>query len=420
MSSDSDSSSRGGADHRSFGEITRDLVEDLYKRRQPLPSLDAIYFIQPTQENVHIFMSDMSGKHPLYKKAYIFFSSPVQKELVDQIKHNSRVLTRVGALSEMNLEYFAIDSQGFVTDHDKALEELFTESVEGSMKYNSCINTMASRIATVFASMRIAPIIHEWTYDAMCHDLLCMDGNKYVQEVPSKNGSATEKKEVLLEDHDPLWLELQHVHVADANLRLHEKMTNFISKNKAAQLHQARFGQQTRGGELSTKELQKTVQALPQYSDQIGKLSLHVEIADKLFEIIKQQNLKDVGQLEQDLVFGDAGTKELIDFFRTRRDISRENKLRLLMVYAAINPEKIQSDKGGKLMQLAGLSAEDMIAVKNMRCLCAHDTKKSSTGGFTMKFELQKAWYQKRTNRGRLNVDVIPVLSHPGGVDRET
>ncbi|KAM0853918.1 hypothetical protein ACQ4PT_050756 [Festuca glaucescens] len=229
MSSDSDSSSRGGADHRSFGEITRDLVEDLYKRRQPLPSLDAIYFIQPTQENVHIFMSDMSGKHPLYKKAYIFFSSPVQKELVDQIKHNSRVLTRVGALSEMNLEYFAIDSQGFVTDHDKALEELFTESVEGSMKYNSCINTMASRIATVFASMRIA---------------------------------------------------------------------------------------------------------------------------DKLFEIIKQQNLKDVGQLEQDLVFGDAGTKELIDFFRTRRDISRENKLRLLMVYAAINPEKIQSDKGGKLMQL--------------------------------------------------------------------
>jgi len=26
------------------------LVEDLYKRRQPLPSLDAIYFIQPTKE----------------------------------------------------------------------------------------------------------------------------------------------------------------------------------------------------------------------------------------------------------------------------------------------------------------------------------------------------------------------------------
>jgi hypothetical protein len=31
--------------------------------------------------------------------------------------------------------------------------------------------------------LQIAPIIHEWTYDAMCHDLLCMDGNKYVHEV---------------------------------------------------------------------------------------------------------------------------------------------------------------------------------------------------------------------------------------------
>lgn len=84
---------------------------------------------------------------------------------------------------------------------------------------------------------QIASIIHEWTYDAMCHDLLNMDGNKYVQEVPSKTGG-TEKKEVLLEDHDPIWLELRHAHIADASERLHEKMTSFLSKNKAAQIHQ--------------------------------------------------------------------------------------------------------------------------------------------------------------------------------------
>lgn len=33
------------------------------------------------------------------------------------------------------------------------------------------------------------------------------------------------------------------------------------------------------GGELSTKQLQKMVQALPQYSDQIDKLTLHVEVS---------------------------------------------------------------------------------------------------------------------------------------------
>lgn len=50
-------------------------------------------------------------------------------------------------------------------------------------------------------------------------------------------------------------------------------------------------------------------------------LSFHysflLQIAGKLNSTIKEQQLKDVGQLEQDLVFGDAGTKELINFFRT-------------------------------------------------------------------------------------------------------
>uniref|UniRef100_A0A0D3F4S4 SNARE-interacting protein KEULE n=1 Tax=Oryza barthii TaxID=65489 RepID=A0A0D3F4S4_9ORYZ len=455
MSMDSDTSSQGG-DHRSFRQITRDrllfemlrstrkhskstwkvlimdkltvkiiscsckmaditeegvsLVEDLYKRRQPLPSLDAIYFIQPTKENIGMFLNDMSGRNPLYK------NSPIQKELVTQIKKDSSVLPRIGALSEMNLEYFAIDSQGFTTDHERALEELFSENALDSHKYNACLNTMATRISTVFASMRefprvhyrvaktidasvtttlrdlvptklaaavwnclsklktsildypqtetcellivdrsvdqIAPIIHEWTYDAMCHDLLCMDGNKYVHEVPSKNGSSTEKKDVLLEDHDPIWVELRHAHIADASERLHDKMSNFVSKNKAAQLQQARTG-----GEISNRDLQKMVQALPQYSDQIEKLSLHVE------------------------------------------GVSRENKLRLLMIYAAINPEKFESDKGEKLMQLAGLSTDDMIAVSNMRCLCGPDTKKSSGGGFTLKFDVHKKKHGLRKER---------------------
>ena len=35
--------------------------------------------------------------------------------------------------------------------------------------------------------------------------------------------------------------------------------------------------------ELSTRDLQKMVQALPQYSEQIDKLSLHVEVSS--FEV---------------------------------------------------------------------------------------------------------------------------------------
>ena len=32
------------------------------------------------------------------------------------------------------------------------------------------------------------------------------------------------------------------------------------------------------GGEISTRDLQKIVQALPQYSEQVEKLTLHIEV----------------------------------------------------------------------------------------------------------------------------------------------
>ncbi|KAJ9147784.1 hypothetical protein P3X46_029905 [Hevea brasiliensis] len=444
-----------------MADITQEgisLVEDIYRRRQPFPSRDAIYFIQPTKENVVMFLSDMSGKSPLYKKAFVFFSSPISRELVAYIKKDTVVLSRIGALREMNLEYFAIDSQGFTTDNERALEELFGDE-EDSRKGDACLNVMATRIATVFASLRefpfvryraaksidvttmttfhdliptklaarvwdrlmhykqkiehfpqtetcellildrsadqIAPIIHEWTYDAMCHDLLNMEGNKYVHEVPGKTGGPPEKKEVLLDEHDPVWLELRHAHIAVASEQLHEKMTNFVSKNKAAQIQHS-----SRDGELTTRDLQKMVQALPQYSEQIEKLSLHVEIAGKINRIIRDLGLRDIGQLEQDLVFGDAGTKDVIKFLTAKEDVTRENKLRLLMILAAICPEKFDSEKGLNLMKLAKLPQDDMNAVNNMRFLRGSpESKKSSTGAFSLKFDIHKKKRAVRKDR---------------------
>ncbi|KAK9742824.1 hypothetical protein RND81_03G199600 [Saponaria officinalis] len=283
------------------------LVEDLFRRRQPMPSLDAIYFIQPTKENIVMFMSDMSGREPLYRKAYVFFSVPVPKELVTHLKSDMSLLPRIAALREMNLEFFPVDSQVFVTNHDMALEELYGETAQNSRKFDASLSILATRIATVFASLKefpyvryqaakdpdtaaphelipsklassvwdclvkykttvpnfpqketcellildrsvdqIAPVIHEWTYDAMCHDLLEVDGNKLVLEMTDKATGKPERKEIILDDTDPVWLEIRHLHIAEASERLHDKMTNFASKNKAAQLSQAsRFGEIT-------------------------------------------------------------------------------------------------------------------------------------------------------------------------------
>lgn len=136
------------------------VVEELFKRREPMPGMDAIYFIQPTKEkyphtpfshfcflipiisscllslpcsvtallcfyqtclggnpctgsnnyqfsnhpfsSLCIFLFSIMSLLYLFSRAYIFFSSTIPKELVNHIKSDSSVLPRIGALREVN------------------------------------------------------------------------------------------------------------------------------------------------------------------------------------------------------------------------------------------------------------------------------------------------------------------------------
>ncbi|KAL0393392.1 UNVERIFIED_CONTAM: SNARE-interacting protein KEULE [Sesamum latifolium] len=341
----------------------------------------------------------MSGGSALYRKAFVFFSSPVAKELVSDIKGNGIVLSRIGALRE-----------GFVTDNEKALEELFGNEESSRTGVSICalpccqildaatMTTFRDLIPTKLAAavwnclMKYKNTLPDFPPSETC-ELLSL---RSIDQIPSKTGGLPEKKEVLLEDHDPVWVELRHVHIADASERLHQKISNFASKNKAVQIHGSRDG-----SELSTRNLQKVVHALPQYSEQIEKLSLHADIAGKINRVIREMGLKEVGQLEQDLVFGDAGTKELINFLRVKEDVSQEIKLRLSMIYAALDPENLEDDKIAKLLELARLPPDDANAVYNMRLLEAPTsvTSKSSILPFPLKFDVHKKKKAARKDR---------------------
>jgi syntaxin-binding protein 1 len=61
--------------------------------------------------------------------------------------------------------------------------------------------------------------------------------------------------------------------------------------------------------------------------EQLARLSVHVEIASSLNKIIDSRRLVDLGKLEQDLVFGDATSKEVINFLSTFPDLAPEDKV---------------------------------------------------------------------------------------------
>ena len=91
------------------------LVENIQKKRQPLPDMTVIYFIAPTQGSVSRLLADFHAKSPLYKKACVFFSSQLPKQELERIKLCPTLLSRLAALKELNLEFLAIDSRGFTT-----------------------------------------------------------------------------------------------------------------------------------------------------------------------------------------------------------------------------------------------------------------------------------------------------------------
>ncbi|KAL3680564.1 hypothetical protein R1sor_023520 [Riccia sorocarpa] len=407
------------------------VVEDLKKSRQPQRTLEAVYFMYPSRESVSKFMQDMSGSPPLYKKAHVFFSTPLAPHLLQLIKSSPVVLSRIASLAELNLEFWVADTQGFITNHDSAMRQI-VGGKESTLTYDSSIESIASRLATVFASLKefptiryratpaeanpatsgrdaaplklaealsdkikkykglpqypqsescdliiltravdpVAPVIHEWTYNSLCHDLLPLDGNKFMYEVTTGSGKV-EKKEVLLEEHDNVWTELRDMHIADVSLRLDEKMKEFRGRNKAAQL---------RGGgsreDLSTKDMQKIAQALPQYQDELEKLSLHIHIATTLNKIIKDDGLNELSDLEQNLVFGGASSKEMIKILQTRQDLSVENRVRLLMIWATTHPDKCEPNKLQQWLKLARLTDDDAVPIINVNLLGTNVGKK--------------------------------------------
>lgn len=56
---------------------------------------------------------------------------------------------------ELFIVYLNLLTQAFITEHERALDDLFGD-VENSRKFDACLNTMATRLATVFASLKVS------------------------------------------------------------------------------------------------------------------------------------------------------------------------------------------------------------------------------------------------------------------------
>jgi hypothetical protein len=170
------------------------VVEDVSKRREPLPQMVGIYFVAPTDDSIKQLTRDFAlATAPQYKSVHVFFSSKPSPQHLAAIRECPHLVSRLRTLKEVrrfrrpraglpqttrsrgfccagsqqrgaccrseptagclhallvrceglpaaprpqvNLEYLLVHSRTFITSEDDALRTFFGAAVDSSTSY---------------------------------------------------------------------------------------------------------------------------------------------------------------------------------------------------------------------------------------------------------------------------------------------
>ncbi|KAL5531405.1 hypothetical protein ACEPAG_4282 [Sanghuangporus baumii] len=217
----------------------------------------------------------------------------------------------------------------------------------------------------------VAPFLHEFTYQAMANDLLpIIDGVKYLH-VHNTNVGTEERDEILLNDEDPVWVDVRHMHMREAIDKL---MADF---NKFLKEHTSFAGE----GAASMEAMRDMIATLPQYQTQMAKFSLHLSIAQNCMGIFEVQNLPALATIEQNCATGmtpeGKTPKTLIEEMvpiLDSKDVANQNKVRIVSLYIQYRDGVPEEDKR-RLCQHARLRLAEIDSIGSLSHLGVRVTR---------------------------------------------
>ncbi|CAG9320163.1 unnamed protein product [Blepharisma stoltei] len=197
----------------------------------------------------------------------------------------------------------------------------------------------------------VTPLLHQWTYQAMLHDLLNLDMNK----VSLKQVSNDLKQIALSSIQDPFYSENMFSNFGDLALSI---------KSYVDQYEQAR---QTTGKVESIEDMKRFIEIYPEFNRMAGNVSKHVTLTSELDHAIKARLLLDISEIEQDIACNENRGDQFRQICEMLRDSRFNNfdKVKLALLYA------LRYEKDDKINQIKDMLRQNGIKEEQVELIDA-------------------------------------------------
>ncbi|XP_071984726.1 syntaxin-binding protein 3 [Engystomops pustulosus] len=395
------------------------VVEDIYKERQPVADLKAIYFISPIEKSVDHVVKDFESKSSCkYKAAYIYFSDACPDSLFNKLKAcQPKTIKRC---KEINISFYPKESQVFLLNVPNAFHMLY--SPDKSVDKEAAMQSIAQQIVTLCATLDenpgvrykrepldnaedlaslveeklvqyyktdeknqckeksqsqllildrgfdpVSTVLHELTFQAMVYDVLPIEDDVYKYK---PDGSASKEKEGRLDESDEVWVKIRHRHIAVVLEEIPKLVKEISSSKKESE------------GKLSISSLSNFMKKMPHIRKQMSKQALHLGLAEDCMQKFKG-NLERLCKVEQDLALGtDAEGQKVKEHMRVllpvllNKDLDNYDKIRAILLYIFVENGTTQENLD-RLIQHAKIESDGDV-LKNWKYIGVPVVPKSS------------------------------------------
>ncbi|XP_062457473.1 syntaxin-binding protein 2 [Rhea pennata] len=338
------------------------IVEDVGKRREPIPSLEALYLLQPCAASVRGLIGDFGGSAaPRYRAAHVFFTHRCPEELFEEL---GALAGRPGHLHPQG------DRRGLPALREPGVPRTTAVLARELLAHldvlradNPAMAEGRTQLLIVDRSFDlVTPLLHELTLQAMAYDLLDIHHDTYRYET-SGLGEVREKT-ALLDEDDELWVQLRHMHIADVSRKVTELLKTFCESKRL------------NTDKANIKELSYILKKMPQYQKELSRYATHLSLADACMRRFRG-TVERLCAVEQDLAMGtDAEGEKVKDPMKVMVPVLLDpavdpyDKLRVILLYVLLK-NGVSEENLAKLVQHANVPAAQQRVLPNFQLLGA-------------------------------------------------